>query len=355
MLPKHCAAIVVIFFFILSLPAPAFSSSGNMRYDKYYDLDGKILVMIQTGDKGSSSAQQKTLVQGSGEYKREESIILAPGQLDVMVESDWAVDEDLLRGLSVGSAIMLNEDLAGLTEKKAEQVFAVKMDSEPGEKGHLRQDWSASEQVYEDEQDLGSRFVIDQDAFTSGGEMKRYIDLLPPGSEVFLFEDSKIKGYARITDSLQPEGEDGDNGEQGDSTQGEAGKNLKESDGVFSSTGGDTELFEEANPKEESFILLSDHFETTVPPGTPLEDIELDQTISLAAGLFEITGIEVEWESGAVPAYDPDGEGSYVFAGKLSFPDAVIAPGNMFLLYTVHVCEEAKELEAGVPDTGESE
>jgi len=360
MLAKRFAVFFVVFFFIFSLSAPAFSSSGNMRYDKYYDLDGRIMLMIQSGDKGSSSAQQKTLVEGSGAFRRNESVFLDPTQFNVIADSDWSVDEDLLRGLSVGSAIKLNEDLSDLSEKEAEQVFAVKMGTDPGEEGHLLQDWSLSEVDYDhddndNDQEQGTRFVIDQDAFTSGGEMKRYIDMLPPGSEIYLFEDSEIKGYARITDSLQPEAGDNDGGDQGGDNEDGTEEDNPEGEGGFLTTT-ETEPDQETDLEQQSFVLQDEQFETTVPLGTPLEEIELDQTVSLTAGLVEITDIKVEWKSDTMPAYDPDQEGSYALLGKLSFPEAIVAPDNIFLLYTIHVGEEPDgDLEADEEEKSDSE
>ena len=362
MLPKKCVALFIVFFFILSLSAPVYSFSGNMRYDKYYDLDGKILLKIQTGEKGSSPAQHKTLVEGSGAFERDESIFLDPGELSVKADSDWEVDDRQLRGLSVGSAIKLNPELAEIPEEVAEQVFAVKVDSDPGEEGHLNQDWSASESVYDNE--LTSQLVIDQDAYTSGGQMKRYIDLVDPASEVYLFEDSEIDGYARVVDSLQPAGS-GDSGseetvdEQSEDVEGqqEAENEQKETEEAEEKSDGDSDGFFtthiETEPQEEEaektgddvFIIESDQFATTVPLGTPLEEIELDQTISLTAEVIEITGIEVKWDNQTVPAYDPDREGSYIFAGKLHFPGEIIAPENMILLYTVHVVENMEEMQ----------
>ncbi len=342
MRPSNFVALLVVFFFVLSLSAPVHSFSGNIRYDKYYDLDGKILLKIQTGDKSSSPAQHKTLVEGRGAFERDESIYLDPEEIKVRADSDWDVDDRHLRGLSVGSAVKLNPELAGLPDDLAEQVFAVKVDSEPGEEGHLRQDWSASDQVYFDEE-LSSMFVIDQDAFTSGGTMKRRIDLICPATGVYLFEDAEIDGYARVIDSLQPAADGGGKDDQGNPEEGELEtKDSGREEGFFTTT--ETELEEdgfEDDFNDQVFVLESDDFETTVPVGTRQETLKLDRTISITAEVIEITGIEVEWDSQSVPAYDPEQEGSYIFTGQLHFPDHIIAPDNMVILYTVHVADKA--------------
>jgi len=360
MRPSNFVALLVVFFFVLSLSAPVHSFSGNIRYDKYYDLDGKILLKIQTGEKGSSPAQHKTLVEGRGAFKRDESIYLDPGEIKVRADSNWDVDDRHLRGLSVGSAVKLNPALAGLPDDLAEQVFAVKVDSDPGEEGHLRQDWSASDQVYFDEE-LSSMFVIDQDAFTSGGTMKRRIDLICPATGVYLFEDAEIDGYARVIDSLQPAAEE-DGGDEGDhegntTDEGEQEENGSGGEEEFFTTAAETEPDAdnpEGNsednsednpenvPEEQAFVLKSGEFESTVPTDTRVEDLDLDRTISITAEVIEITGIKVKWDSQSVPDYDPEQEGSYIFTGQLHFPEHIIAPDNMVLLYTVHVVDKAE-------------
>ncbi len=354
MLPRNAVALLVVCFFILSLCAPVYSSSGSMRYDKYYDLEGKILLKIQAGDKGSSPAQHKTLVEGRGAFERGESIYMDSNRISVQTDSDWSVSDVNLRGLKVGSAVKLNQDLGDLSEEQAEQVFAVMMETDPGEEGHLVQDWSAAEAVYND--DLFSQFVIDQDAYTSGGQMKRYIDLVCPASQVYLFEDAVIDGYARVIDSLQPAGSEDGGSEikadeqslavEGEQEEGQEAKGDSDSEekGLFT-----PHLDKEAqgeNNKDsggEVYVLESDQFATTVPLGTPLEEIKLHQTITLSTEVIEITGVEVKWDHRSIPDYDPDQEGSYIFTGKLIFPDDIVAPGNIYILYTVHVLEDLEK------------
>ncbi len=360
MLPKSYAAIVLICFFILSWSAPVLASSGHMRYDKYYNLDGRILLKIQTGDKNFSPAQHKTLVEGRGAFVRDESIYIEPGQINVTADSDWEVDEDKYRrGLLVGSAVKLNPDQLNQNDAGAEQVFAVKLETDPGEEGRLHQEWNASEQL--NNPDSESMFVIDQDAYTSGGKMKRYIDLICPTSMVYLFEDSVIEGYAEVTDILRPAGSQGQaedlSGSDPESMSPEEIELLDEEpepDGQQDSDHGeDVELNEpeldaaddETDPdreekQEQVFILDSEEFQTTVPPGTPLEEIDMEQTVSLTTEIIEITGIEIEWDEHSNPAYDPDQEGSYIFIGRLHFPDYIEAPYSIVTFYTVHVSND---------------
>lgn len=339
MSPRNFVAPFIVFFLLFSLSAPVDSFSGNMRYDRYFDLEGKILLKLQAGDKGSSPAQHKTLVEGRGAFERDESILIDPHKVSVEADSDWSVSDENLRGLKVGSAVKLNQDLADLSEEAAEQVFAVKVESDPGEEGRLHQDWSASDQVYSEE--MGNLFVIDQEAFTSGGTMRRRIDLICPATGVYMFEDSEIEGYAEVIDSLQPAdgGEDapkGVNAEQSlknqekDYIQELENKSLSESDAeaIKNKLG------------EDFYLLNSEGFEAEVPLGTPLEEVELERYVSLSAGETAISGIEVEWASDTIPSYDPGVVGSYYLKGIMHFPDYIEAPDNIALLYTLHVVDD---------------
>ncbi len=362
MLPKSYAALFLICFFILSWSAPALASSGHMRYDKYYNLDGRILLKIQTGDKNFSPAQHKTLVEGRGAFKRDESIYIEPGEISVTADSDWEVDEHKYRrGLLVGSAVKLNPGQLNQNDAGAEQVFAVKLETDPGEEGRLDQEWNASEQLNNEESE--SMFVIDQDAYTSGGKMKRYIDMICPASMVYLFEDSVIEGYAEVTDILRPAGSQG----QAEDMSGSDPEAMSPEEVEVELPDGEAEpegqegfdpgedpdlkepeldaADEEPDPdpekkQEQVFILDSEEFQTTVPPGTPLEEIAMEQTVSLTIEIIEITGIEIEWDQHSNPAYDPDQEGSYIFIGRLHFPDYIKDPYSIVTFYTVHVTND---------------
>lgn len=362
MLPKSFAAFLLICFFILSWSAPAFASTGHLRYDKYYNLDGRILLKIQAGDKNFSPAQHKTLVEGQGAFEREESIFIEPEEISVTANSDWEVDEHKYRrGLLVGSAVKLNPDQLNQENPGAEQVFAVKLETDPGEEGRLHQEWEASEQL--NNADPGSMFVIDQDAYTSGGKMKRYIDMICPASMVYLFEDSVIEGYAEVTDSLRPASSQGqfktssdlaeemmnpeelavDLPDEKPDPEDQNGSDLIEdpekTEPAIDAFDQEPDL--EAEEKQEQvFILDSKEFQATVPVGTPLEDIDMEQTVSLTTEIFEITGIEIKWDQHSNPAYDPDKAGSYIFIGRLHFPDYIKAPYSIVTFYTVNVTDD---------------
>jgi hypothetical protein len=127
----------------------------------------------------------------------------------------------------------LNEALAGgfdyyVTEVEAltDQVWAVQVEAEPGQRGTLNQSFEAAYGSYDPkatsasnvesdsfgftsggkvvrgEDYVGNYFNIEQDAYTSKGTTKRYISISSPWSHGFLEEDVTIKGMAEILDTL---------------------------------------------------------------------------------------------------------------------------------------------------------
>lgn len=365
---KHVILFIVVMF-IFSAAAPVYAAPEGMVYDKTYDLDGTLLLKIQSGDKDSSAAQQKSLIEGRGSYFRDESVVLEASTLNVHVDSDWSVDPSNLWGLSVFSTIELNEDLVEQSEDETDQVFAVKVETGSGEEGSLNQDMTATAAANDendnfdfDEKDQINSFVIDQEAYTSGGEMKRYIELICPVSGGYLFEDSVIKGYANVTDSLRPAGEQGDNDNPDDGfDQPEETVSSKEDvltkedlSSMEAERSNEEEQYSSAENVEEEegpvFVLESEHLQSSVLLNTSQEELNLPGTFSLTAEMFEITGIEVEWSKESIPEYNPDQAGSYIFEGEMSFPENVLPLENMVLIYTVHVVEELEdedEIETG--------
>jgi len=366
MLFKKHVVLCIVVMFIFSAAAPVYAAPGGMVYDKTYDLDGTMLLKIQSGDKDSAAAQQKSLIEGRGRYFRDESVVLDASTLNVHVDSDWSVDQSNLWGLSVFSTIELNEDLVEQLEDNADQVFAVKVETGSGEEGSLNQDMTATASANDendendnfDEQDQINSFVIDQEAYTSGGEMKRYIDLICPVSGGYLFEDSVIKGYANVTDSLQPASEQGENDNPDDGfDQAEETVSSKEDvSSMEAERSNEEEQYSSSENVEENegpvFVLESEHLQSSVLLNTPQEELDLPGTFSLTAEMFEITGIEVEWNNESIPAYDPDQAGSYIFEGEMSFPEHVLPLENMVLIYTVHVVEELEDEDEGEGEPG---
>jgi len=132
-------------------------------------------------------------------------------------------------GMEVTSSVNLDGD----KEKVSEQIWAVQIEAESGESGSLEQDFEAAhgpedpdyegeetEEVkenaygtYEDEEGdlevakgeeyVGSYFEIEQEAGTTGGTTKRYIDISSPFTGAYLYEDMEVEGSADITESFE--------------------------------------------------------------------------------------------------------------------------------------------------------
>ncbi len=117
-------------------------------------------------------------------------------------------------------------------EEVSDQVWAVRVEADPGEEGQLSQEFEAAHGPYEDNFDTGTEeavhkdafgfgldedgyfevltgedyvgdyFKIDQKAGTTGGTTKRYIDISSQWSGGYLYEDMVVEGTAEITESF---------------------------------------------------------------------------------------------------------------------------------------------------------
>lgn len=112
------------------------------------------------------------------------------------------------------------------------QIWAVQIEADPGESASLQQDFEAANGPYDGDVDkdsadevdkdsfglvededgsmkvvkgedyVGSYFHIEQLAHTTGGTLKRYIDISSPWSHGYLYEDMSVTGEARIEESF---------------------------------------------------------------------------------------------------------------------------------------------------------
>lgn len=320
--------VMLVAFLILFSTSSALANSPRMIYDKSYLFDGSILMKVQIGDSRNSTAEHKTLVDGRGRLSGYDSYAIGRGYLDVIKENSWEAEDSLIGGLTVASTVKINEEAGEESENNSEQVFAVMVTANPGEEGGLSQEMSASSAVYSENGE--NFFIIDQSAYTSGGEVKRYIDLTEPVTGEYIFEDTVIRGYVEINDSLQMVDE------SSGSLVFELGRRDSET------TEPDSQLEKlDTGEDEELYILYGEGlFEKTVLVGTLFEEIELIQSIDLVTDLVTITGIEVEWNEDTVAAYDPEQLGEYLFEGSLQFPEKIATPGQVVVYYTVNVVEE---------------
>ncbi len=322
MLPKKCVALLCVFVLLTALTSPAFAS-GEITYEKTYNLDGEIMIKTIAGDDTSSAAEYKALVEGKGMLVRSERYKLDAASVAVYADSNWKADRLYPRGLTVAAAVTINEKYGG---DNVNRVFAVSVKADRDAEGGLSQEFSVSDEpgaVY---------FAVDQWAYTEDGVMKRFIDLICPYSGAVIYEDMEVRGFAEVTDRLKPAGEaEGSGADAGtDAGAGEAaGQAVDDPAGETTGENDDAEL--------PATILQSDHFRIEVPRDTELEHIEFPAAVSLATELVTLTGIPVVWSDAAAPAYNAAEEGEYIFAGELLLPEHIEAPGRMLIHFTVVV------------------
>jgi len=337
---KSIVAVFMALIFILSLSSSVLASTNSTRYEKWYNLDGDISIKMQAGSDCSASGKHQTQVSGVGSLQRHDLIKMNKAELLSQNEGQWVADPDSLRGLEVASSFWLNDesDFDG-----PEQVFAISVDADAGEEGYLAQNISSVEATYDQSSlDKGS-LEISQDARTSGGKLKRYIDFKDPASSVYVFEDTEIKGFAEIRDEF--------------GTEGNVSEDLQiRQYSISDSEQNDEEGFKEELPGEElseggsleedtlntALLVLEGGgmFETEVPLGTSKDELALPQTIEMTTDMFTISGIEINWDADSFPEYDPGREDSYIFAGAIIFPDHIEIQEKMIMFYTVHVTED---------------
>ncbi len=349
-------AVVVVFILTLALSCTALAAPGSVVYRKFYDLDGIILMKIQTGSDYSTTGQHKTLVTGEGELTRDELVKLSKGGIVVENDNIWVADPDSLRGLEVASTFHLNDNpgsgIPGSQQnsKQSEQVFAVSVDANRGEEGSLSQKISAGSAVYSDEDE--NFFSISQTASTSDGTVKRRIDLTEPVSGEYLFEDTVIKGRVHISEVLTSSESYADYIARAGASSEEANvaNNDQPKEAVSESKGEQSEEKEaeviandeETADDEVAVIDGSEIFESTVPLGTTIEDLGLLDELSFNSELVTVNDIYVKWDDQLLATYNPDETGSYSFEGKLIFPDTLLLEDEVYIYHVVNVVDQAQ-------------
>ncbi len=348
-------ALGVVFILTLALSCTALAAPGSVVYRKFYDLDGIILMKIQTGSDYNTTGQHKTLVKGQGELTRDELVKLSKGGIVVENDNLWVADPDSLRGLEVASTFQLNDNEGGGTfgnqqnNKQSEQVFAVSVDANRGEEGSLSQKISAASAVYSDEDE--NFFSISQTASTSDGTVKRRIDLTEPVSGEYLFEDTVIKGRVHISEILTSSESYADYLARAGASSEETNvaNNDRSKEAVSDCEGGQPEEKEAeviANNEEATDELAvidgSEIFESTVPLGTTVEDLGLLDELSFNSELITVNDIYVKWDDQLLATYNPDETGSYSFEGKLIFPDTLLFDDEVYIYHVVNVVDQAQ-------------
>ena len=319
---KKMFVYVLIVMLTLTAGTVVSAQSGSLSYWKSYDLDGLIYLKMLAGSL-DGAGQHKTLIDGQGSLNRIDRILMSGSNLSVYNDSNWVADPHSPRGLTVASTFQLPEDET--LDAEAHQVFAVSVKADRGESGSLTQEigFEADPDAWEST----ASFAISQYAMTSGGTLKRYIDIVDPQTGQYIFEDGQIRGYARIWDELRSTAEE-----------------LPFNAAFYT--------FESAALEGEDQPLIVDGgelFEQQVPLGTGLEELNFITELDLETDYFIIENVIIEWNYESQPPYDPLQEGVYIFSGELIFPDNIFPDQPVFILFTVTVVDEAGEsvLESG--------
>jgi hypothetical protein len=332
---RKAVVLIMVFVFTLALGNSALAVPGSVLYRKHYELDGQIFMKMLAGN-AALGGEHKTLVWGEGILDRHDLIVMGGGEIMVRNLSDWSADPSSPAGLEVASTFTQKIDLPDSLPNTHNQVFAVSVKANRGESGSLRQDISAAAAVYEDGEE--AYFTVDQTATTSGGIVKRYINVVIPASGEQLFEDSNIKGSAEIRDQLlSAEGIDINATAPESQTlnieiEVDADVDQQQLEKAYHDSDGTAEVY---------FVLDGGLlFENTVLPGLPFEEIALPAVIELASEIFVISDITITWKEQSVPEYDSSLPGTYLFEGELIFPEHITPPGKVLVYYTLHVVEE---------------
>ncbi len=320
---RSIGAVLVVFLLTLALSCSALAEPGSVTYRKLYDLDGIIMIKSQVGSEYNDSGQHKTLIQGAGKMTRSELIEMSKAGLDLGNKSFWVADPGSLRGLELASTFELHnlgeDELLGSADGKqqSKQIFAVSIKADPGEEGSLEQDISAASAVYDN--DEGDFFAIDQSASTSGGTVKRHIDITEPSSGEYLFEDAVIKGRVDISESLR--------------------SSAGQSESVNIANSGSFEAG--ASEDEEALVIDgSEIFKSTVPLGTAVEEIGLHEELAFTIDNIIVNDIYVNWTDHFFAEYNPDQPGDYTFEGELVFPDLIMIDYKVYIFHVVTVEEQ---------------
>lgn len=258
-------ALLVLLLLSLAKPALA-EDDPPFRHSVVYRIGGRIAIVREFGHHGSTGAVRTQTFSGYGELTKSENVRIARNIITVDDTVNWITTPGALRNLAMTAIIDLDArplsaaasaysnggyniavgdiispyhplviageiDLTPLTR----QIWAVSIAPNPGQTGRFEADFIAAYgpgpyeaelpadlqetlQVGEDYRwwfdesradgiDRGDRYVgnyfnIDQFAYTSGGETRRFIDLSSPFSYAYLTEDMLVTGAAEIREAL---------------------------------------------------------------------------------------------------------------------------------------------------------
>lgn len=327
---RALTALVLLLVFLL----PSTALAGAMQYYRHFEADGVILIRSQVGDEDSALARYRSLVDGRGTLQRSEWHYLDNNAHQVFSTGAWQAADDAPQGLTVASAVLLQPDSTP-SHPDPQGVYAVSVTADRGQAGELGQVFSVTSNG---EGELS--FNIDQRAHTGGGTLKRRVDLVCPGSGVFLFEDSKIKGSATVVDSLGPAGSEGPGGWQSlfEGTPAEETMPLTVDSAAPgqekgpAAAGAVEDYPAAANPPGEATFTLA------VPAGMPTAELPLPLSIDLLVGEHLLKDLDVSWQEALEAAGEVLGPGHYVFEGLVVLPPgSTMVPAGEVPVVVVHV------------------
>jgi len=236
-------AVILALLFALSVAGSGLAEDDNIfRHSATYDIGGRISLEREVGDFCTTGAALNQSVNGYGAFTRSENIRIANNIIDYDEVSNWTTAVDAIRNLTVATTIRLcakgmyeNEDgeivfpytrddgfdptdLSALTR----QIWAVSVTPDRGQSGSMSIDMIAAYGPYDtDEEDdyswwiddegnyqvgrkyVGNYFEIDQYAYTSNGDTRRFTSMSSPFSNTYFTQELQVLGMAEIRESFE--------------------------------------------------------------------------------------------------------------------------------------------------------
>ena len=255
---KQLTAVALALILMMVLAGPAFAQSLNMTTT--YDMEGTINLQKQAGHKCNTGAEVKQTIVGNGTMQKAQTINMIEGRIMMEDENDWVAGASPLTvttvwelcappkyvydtedEIAVPLSVLYNDDENELDwsgyESLTGQIWAVQVQADPGFSGNLYQNavaahgpfnadisGEASDYEWADEGHssywgfldnrygnpvptvgpdyVGSYFDIEQQARTSQGTLRRYIDISSPFNHGYLMEDMSVVGRSDVQETF---------------------------------------------------------------------------------------------------------------------------------------------------------
>lgn len=252
-------AVVLILFFITVIAAPAVARDSVERFEHAIDyrIGGLINLERSFGDPCTTGAVKNQKISGYGDMTKVEVVKISPYIMSIDEKTDWSTAADAIGKLTVATTIELCARPKSAADRNyndtihtyhdavidgrisayglSDQIWATEISTEPGQSGSYHADFIAAygpgpydkyafekgltpveydpekswwfDSSKEDGIDRGKYYVgnyfnIDQYAYTSGGELKRYTSMSSPFSHAYLYDDLDVIGMAEVKESF---------------------------------------------------------------------------------------------------------------------------------------------------------